>query len=210
MITHAYIPDEYVPTILNADVTSQKLYEDYVSDRINGDVSSRAPVKKENNKMFMSAHKKSAVKLRNKTVDPKETKDLFSRLMVLASSNRDINQKEAIGNHEFTLTPKGLFAPVSTFLPCLDKSKLIHLLNKLATAETPQEDHQPEDEMDTTPHARSRRIALVDGMVLRQKMVMKPATIVTVKDLSECFNDRLMSPTLNCDEIILVFDTYRG
>jgi len=39
VITHAYIPDEYVQTILNADVTGQKLYEDYVSERINGDIS---------------------------------------------------------------------------------------------------------------------------------------------------------------------------
>ena len=30
MITHAYIHDECVPTILNADVTGQKLYKDYV------------------------------------------------------------------------------------------------------------------------------------------------------------------------------------
>ena len=54
VITHAYIPDEYVPKILN--VTGQKLYEDYISERINGDVSLWAPVK-ENNKMFMSANK---------------------------------------------------------------------------------------------------------------------------------------------------------
>jgi len=31
-ITHAYIPVDYVPMILNADVTGLKLYEDYVSD----------------------------------------------------------------------------------------------------------------------------------------------------------------------------------
>jgi len=54
---------------------------------------------------------------------------------------------------------------------------------------------QPEDEMDTTPDAPSRKIALVDGMVLVQQMAKKRATIVTVKDLSECFNDRLMSFT---------------
>jgi len=39
LITHAYIPDEYVPQILDIDDTGQKLYEDYVSERINGDVS---------------------------------------------------------------------------------------------------------------------------------------------------------------------------
>ena len=134
---------------------------------------------------------------------------MYGRLMVLARSSRDINQKDAIGNHEFTLTPRALFAPDGTILPCLDKSKLIHLLNKLAAAETPQEDQQPEDGISTTPNAPSRKTALVDGMVLLQKMAQKPATIVTVKDLSQCFNDRLMSITRDYDEIIVVFDTYR-
>src|SRR6218665_3497837 len=46
-------------------------------------------------------------------------------------------------------------------------------------------------------------------MVLLQQMTKKPATIVTVKDLSECFNNGLVSLTRDYDEIILVFDTYR-
>jgi len=107
---------------------------------------------------------------RDKTVDVKETKDLYGRLMVLAMSSRDINQKEAIGNHEFTVTPRALFVSDGRILPCLDKSKLIHLLNKLATAETPQVDQQPKDRMDTTADAPSRKTALVDRMVLLQKM----------------------------------------
>ena len=173
VITHAYIPDEYVglQAILNADATGQKLYEDYVSERINGDVSLWAPVKKENNKMFRSANKKTTIKLRDKTVDLKETKDLYGRLMVLARSSRDINQKEAIGNYEFTLTPRALFAPDGTILRCMDKSKLIHLLNKLTTTQPlPQDDELPEDGMDTTQNVPSRKIALVDGMVLLQQM----------------------------------------
>ena len=43
IITHVYIPDEYVPQILNTDDTGQKLYEDYVAERVNGDVSLWAP-----------------------------------------------------------------------------------------------------------------------------------------------------------------------
>ena len=46
LITHAYIPDEYVPQILNSDDNGQKLYEDHVSERINGEVSLWTPVKK--------------------------------------------------------------------------------------------------------------------------------------------------------------------
>jgi len=165
--------------------------------------------KKANNKMFMSANKKTTLKLRDKAVDLKETKDLYSRLMILARSSRNMNQKDAIGNHEFTVTPRARFASDGTILPCLNKSKLIHL-NNLPTAETPQEDQQPEDGMDITPDAPSCKIALVDGMVLLQKMAKKPATVVTVKDLSECFNDRRMSLIQDYDEIVIVFDTYKN
>ena len=96
IITHAYIPDEYVPQILNIDDTGQKLYEDYVAERINGDVSLWAHVNKQNNKMYMSGNKTHNVKFRDKIVDLKETKDLYVRLMVLARSNRDIDQKQAV------------------------------------------------------------------------------------------------------------------
>ena len=86
---------------------------------------------------------------------------------------------------------------------------MIHLLNKLAKAETPQVDQQPEDGMDTTLDAPSCKIALVDGMILLQKIAKIITIIVTVKDLSKCFNDRMISLTRDYNEIILVFDTYR-
>ncbi|KAK5912068.1 hypothetical protein CesoFtcFv8_001978 [Champsocephalus esox] len=173
--------------------------------------------------MFLSGNKKITVKLRDNTVDLKESKDLSVRLMVLARSNRDINQKEAIGNYEFTITPRALFASNGTILPCHDKSKLISLLEKLTREDVPHEDHQlpqtgsttHQDAMDTgfidttSTDQPSRKIALVDGMVLVQRLSKKPATVVTVKDLSGCFNERLMSLTRDYDEIILVFDTYR-
>src|SRR6218665_2988861 len=131
--------------------------------------------------------------------------------MVLAKSSRDINQKEAIANFEFTVAPRALFSPDGTILQCRDKSKLIHLLNKLPTIQPlSQEGELQGDGMATTQDVPSHKIALVDAMVLLQQMTKKPATIVTVKDLSECFNNRLMSLTRDYDEIILVFDTYQN
>ena len=102
-------------------------------------------------------------------MDVKETKDLYGRLMVVARSSRDINHKEAIGNHEFTVTPRALFASDGTILPGLDKSMLIHRLNKLATAENPQEDQQPDDRMDITPGClgiTAKPIGCTDGFLL--------------------------------------------
>jgi len=56
-----------VPQILNIDDTGEKLYEDYASERINGDVSLWDPVKKEKNLMYMSGNKKQTVKVWEKT-----------------------------------------------------------------------------------------------------------------------------------------------
>jgi hypothetical protein len=51
-------------------------------------------------------------------------------------------------------------------------------------------------------------IAVVDGMVLVRKLSTKPASVVTVKDFSVCFNDRLLNLPRDSDEVIVVFDTY--
>ena len=97
MITHAYVPDEFVEQIPNANNTGQEMYEEYVTERINGNISLWAKVTKVGNKMFMSGNKTTTIKLRDKTVDLKETKDIYGRLMILAKSTRNIDHKGAIG-----------------------------------------------------------------------------------------------------------------
>ncbi|KAG1687441.1 RNA-directed DNA polymerase from mobile element jockey [Nymphon striatum] len=136
--------------------------------------------------------------IRDKSIDLKETKDLYDRLMVLARSSRDVDQKEAIGNFEFTLTPRALFAPSGSLLPCNDKSKFIHALTNLVPKETTQ-----------TPIIPDKKIAVIDGMVLVQKLSKKSPTMATVKDLSETFYERLTNLTQRYDEVIVVFDTYK-
>jgi len=71
---------------------------------------------------------------------------------------------------------------------------------------------QPDDSTySTTSDAdHCRKIAVVDGMVLVQKLSMKTAAMVTVTDRSVCFNDRLMNLTRHFDKVIVVFDTYRA
>ena len=99
--------------------------------------------------MYISGNKKHTVKVRDKTVDLKETKDLYGRLMVLACSNRDIDLKQAVGIYEFTLTSRLLFSSDGAVLPCSDKSKLIHTLEKMVTTNTDQQE-QPDDSTHST------------------------------------------------------------
>ncbi|KAJ8050411.1 hypothetical protein HOLleu_03609 [Holothuria leucospilota] len=218
-ITQAYIPHENVPQILNIDDTGQKFYVEYVAESINGVVSLWAQVKEQNNKMYMSGNQKQTVKIRDQSVDLKETKDLYGRLMVLTKSSRHIDQKNAIGNYEFNLTPRALFAPDGLILLCSDKSKLIHSLENFSKTNENNTDAQAAKSTEKTDDIAdevnplsgsftSHRIAVVAGMVLVQKMTQKPVTITTVKNLGQHFNDRLMTLTAGLDDNILVFDTY--
>lgn len=182
-----------------------------MSERINGDVSLWAAVKKQNVKTFTSS-KKSTVKLRSTSVDLKETKDLCGRVLVLARS-KEIDQKKTIGTYEFTQTPRALFASDGEILPCNNKSKLIHHLEKLVQEHTTAEDQggEVDEQHPATSQDRSHhRIATVDDMVLLHKLTKKPSTIHTAKDLSTLFYDRLMSSTSGYDEIVVVFDTYKS
>ena len=76
-----------------------------------------------------------------------------------------------------------------------------------------QQEQPDESTHSRTSHADNcQKIAVVDGMVLVQKLSKKAAAVavVTVKDLSVCFNDRLINLTRHFDEVIVVFDTYRA
>ncbi len=134
---------------------------------------------------------------------------------VLVGISNNANARQRC-NYEFTLTPRALFAPYGSMLPCTDKSKLIHNLEKLTnTDETNQHRENPaasEQDNDTDcvlSSAASPKIAVVDGMVLVQKMTGKKGALSTVKDLAHSFNDRLTSLTAGFSQVIVVFDTYK-
>lgn len=52
MITHAYVPDEFLKQVFNTNDTGQKLYEHYVAEQINRDTSLWSKVSKKRNTML--------------------------------------------------------------------------------------------------------------------------------------------------------------
>ena len=67
-MTYAYVHQESVPRILNIDDIGQKLYEDFVAERINGNVSLWALMKKQNNAMFLAGNKKQIINVWDQSV----------------------------------------------------------------------------------------------------------------------------------------------
>lgn len=80
-------------------------------------------------------------------------------------------------------------------LPCTDKSTLIHNLEELASTDSIET--AGDNEISST------KIAVVDRMVLVQKLTKKKGTHCTVKDLAKSFNDRLTNLTAGFNEVIL-------
>ena len=119
--------------------------------------------------------------------------------MILATSTRDIDQYSgAIGNHEFTLTPRSLFSTAGSMLRCTDKSQLIRLLEmlgkeaKLEQGRLPSEetgcvyecsmDENARHDLPTESLDVDRGITDVDGMVILHKIQSTALGIVV--DLS--------------------------
>ena len=96
-------------------------------------------------------------------------------------------------------------------LPCTDKSKLIHNLEKLATTvETNQYTEILASNEQNDPLDDPISKIAIDGMVLVQKMMKnKKGTFSTVKYLAQSFNDRLTTLTAGFSEVILVFNAYK-
>ena len=60
--------------------------------------------------------------LEDKVVELQEGRNLFVRLMMVAKSRPEIDIIEAIGQHEFSVVPRSLFANDGTMFHCSMKS----------------------------------------------------------------------------------------
>ena len=119
--------------------------------------------------------------------------------------------------------PRSLFFPDVSMLRCKDMSKLIRLLELLRNEAELEQDRLPSEEtgcvygcpldedaahvLPTESGDMERGIAVVYDMIILHKM--QSTAVGTVVDLSHTFNYLLPSMTMEYDEIIIVFDTYR-
>jgi len=69
----------------------------------------------------------------DEAIELQEDRSLFSSLMVAGMSTRkpDIDFKEAIGQYEFSVVPRSMFAQDGTMLHCSAKRALMTILVKL-------------------------------------------------------------------------------
>ena len=109
----------------------RKLLETFVNERIKSDkVNFWSKMKREKLLKWRSNGKKLRVSLKDEFVELQEDRNLFARLMMVAKSRPEIDNKEAIGQHKFSVVPRSLFANGGTMFRCSIKCALLRILEK--------------------------------------------------------------------------------
>ena len=111
LATKVVVAEKVKDDLCGQSVIGRKLLETFVNERIKSDkVNIWSKMKKRKLLTWRSNGKKVRISLKDKVVELQEDRNLFARLMIVAKSRPEIDMKEAIGQHEFSVVPRSLFA----------------------------------------------------------------------------------------------------
>lgn len=130
------MPDPIQRDILQSVTVGQESYTNFVKERIVGTKNLWDKMNKVKLLTWTDASKTVKISLPTKEIELKQTRSLFARLLIIARTREGLNLQDLIGRYEFSCVPRSLFAADGSLLPCTDKSKLMALLESLATAES--------------------------------------------------------------------------
>ena len=126
------------------------------------------PMKKLSLKTWKSSLKETKLKVGDKTVELKEDRGLFARMLISANSRPEISLEDTIGTYELSVVPRALFAADGSMHHCSEKSTLVAILEKKADMTTTNACTENIEKTD--------RVAIVDAMVIVQSLD-KPKSI---------------------------------
>ncbi|CAH3141295.1 unnamed protein product [Porites lobata] len=135
----------------------------------------------------------------DRIVELQEDRPLLARMMMVCKSRPEIDIKETVGQYEFSIVPRSLFAADGTMLHCASKSNLMSILEKL---------NDNRNNMRVAgPNKDQMKVAIVDGMAEFQSL-HKPEWIRNCAQLAEHFSNRVIQTDTGSNEVRLIFDRY--
>ena len=166
-------------------------FDEFIESRLRTrNVNFWDPMKKLSLKTWKTSLKETKIKFGDKTMELKEDRGLFARMLIVANARPEISLENRIGTYELSVVPRALFAADGSMHHCSEKSQLMSILKK-------QADQASIPCSNTTNIVETDRITVVDAMVIVQ-ILDKPKSVKTCKDLSEHF----------CSKVMQLFDCY--
>ena len=95
----------------------------------------------------------------DKIVELQEDRSLFTCMMMVCKTWPEIDIKETVGQYEFSIVPRSLFAVLGTMLHYSSKSNLMNILEKLN-----------DNRRVASPNEDQVQVAIVDGMAEVQSL----------------------------------------
>ena len=163
-------------------------------------------MKKRKLNTWKSTTKTLKVKINENVVELKEDRSLFARICVVAKSRPEIDLKEAIGQYEFNLVPRSMFAADGSMLHCPSKGVLMNILEKLNST-PPAENTVSQSSSRLQQPPVQKKVCIIDGMAEVQALD-KPGTIKYCSDLADHFVVDLFNKYSEHDELRLIFNWY--
>ena len=199
LVTKVVMPETVKEDSCEQSEIGRRLFDCFVKERVqSGKVNLWSPMKKGKLLTWKTSAKVVRVSAADKIVEFQEDRSLSARMME-CKSRPEIDIKETVGQYEFPIVPRSLFATDSTMLHCASKSNLMSILEKLNDNRNNRRVAGPnEDQM---------KVAIVDGMAEVQSLD-KPEWIRNCAQLAEHFSNRVMQMHTGSNEVRLIFDRY--
>ena len=179
----------------------RSLFDSFVKERVR-EVNLWSPMKKRKLLTWKTCVKVLKVTTAEKIVELEEDRSLFARMRIAGKSRPEIGDiKKTVGQYQFSVFPRSLFAADSTILHCSSKSNLMDILEKL--------NDNRNNRRVASPNEGQVRVAIVDGMAEVQSLD-KPEWIKNCTQLAEHFSNRVLQTHSGSNEfeVCLIFDRY--
>lgn len=205
LVTKVVMPEEVKRDMCQQSAIGKELFGNFVKERIQSSKNSIwSPMKKSKLLTWKSTGKILRVTTKDKIVQLKEDRSLFVRMMMVCKARPEIDIKEAVGQYEFSIVPRSMFAADGTMFHCASKSTLMDILEKLDTEGNTDGNTKEDLRLDTGITA-TQKVAIVDAMAEVQALE-KPDWIKNCSQLANYFTSRIFEKYNGIDQLRLIFD----
>ena len=133
LLTKAVMNETATNDILLRDQIGQQMFKDFATERLTeGKLSVWDKMTKKKLQTYKNDNVSTEIRVGDKIVKIKEERGLLHRLIVISRSRPDVDLKDCIGNYEFGVIPRSLFASDGSLLLAYDKASILHRLEKVS------------------------------------------------------------------------------
>ena len=201
VITKKVLDPNLAKVLFDCEGIGEVLYNNFVDERLFGEVSVWEPLKKRKIPTFKMHVKSCNIKTKEGVVNIKEERKLMSRFIVASRTRQDIDLPYYFGEYEFSVVPRSLFNRYSVLIPRKDMSSVFHLIKDLFPASVITDSGELA--------GGDNKVIVLDAMAIDNSIqIEKNNDIKLCKYFAAKFVNRVQLKSFSFKEAKVLFDRY--